>query len=171
MKKKTKIAFLDRDGVINSCKINKGYIGRTRDFKWIKGAKKTIKLLKANNYKIIIVTNQSGIARGYFSIKDVYKVHRYIKAELKKIGTFVDKIYFCPYHKDGVIKKYKRISILRKPRIGMFLKANKIWNVDKKNSFMIGDQITDMQFAKKAGIKGYFFDQTDLYKFIRNIIF
>jgi len=171
MKKKIKIAFLDRDGVINSCKINKGYIGRIRDFKWIKGAKKTIKFLKANNYKIIIVTNQSGIARGYFSIKDVYKVHKHIKSELKKFGTFVDKIYFCPYHKDGVIKKYKRISILRKPRIGMFLKANKIWNVDKKNSFMIGDQITDMQFAKKAGIKGYFFDQTDLYKFIRKTIF
>ena len=171
MKKKTKIAFLDRDGVINSCKINKGYIGKIRDFKWIKGAKKTIKFLKANNYKIIIVTNQSGIARGYFSIKDVYKLHAYIKIELKKVGTFVDRIYFCPYHKDGIIKKYKKKSNLRKPGTGMFLKAKKIWNIDKKNSFMIGDQITDMQFAKKAGLNGYFFDQDNLYNFIKKEVF
>jgi len=170
MKKKTKVAFLDRDGVINSSKINKGYIGDIKDFKWIKGAKKTIKYLKLNKYKIIIVTNQSGIARGYFSIRDVYRVHRYLKSELKKIGTYVDKIYFCPYHKDGIVKKYKRSSILRKPRIGMFLKTNKIWRIDKKNSFMIGDQITDMVFAKNAGIKGYLFNENDLYKFIKKNI-
>tara|TARA_B100000787_G_scaffold167454_1_gene154260 strand:- start:3476 stop:3988 length:513 start_codon:yes stop_codon:yes gene_type:complete len=170
MKKKTKIAFLDRDGVINSSKINKGYIGDIKDFKWIKGAKKTIKYLKSNKYKIIIVTNQSGIARGYFSFRDVYRVHRYLRSELKKIGTYVDKIYFCPYHKDGIVKKYKRSSILRKPRIGMFLKANKIWRIDKKNSFIIGDQITDMEFAKNAGIKGYLFNENDLYKFVKKNI-
>ena len=170
MKKKTKIAFLDRDGVINSSKINKGYIGDIKDFKWIKGAKKTIKYLKSNKYKIIIVTNQSGIARGYFSFRDVYRVHRYLRSELKKIGTYVDKIYFCPYHKERNVKKYKRSSILRKPRIGMFLKANKIWRIDKKNSFIIGDQITDMEFAKNAGIKGYLFNENDLYKFVKKNI-
>ena len=170
MKKKTKVAFLDRDGVINSSKINKGYIGDIKDFKWIKGAKKTIKYLKLNKYKIIIVTNQSGIARGYFSFRDVYRVHRYLKSELKKIGTYIDKIYFCPYHKDGILKKYKRSSILRKPGIGMFLKANKIWRIDKKNSFIIGDQITDMEFAKNAGIKGYLFNENDLYKFVKKNI-
>ena len=68
-------------------------------------------------------------------------------------------------------KNLEKKSTLRKPNIGMFLKANKIWKVDKKNSFMIGDQLTDMQFAKKAGIKGHLFDQTNLYKFIRKIIF
>ena len=170
MKKKTKIAFLDRDGVLNSSKINEGYVGFIKDFKWIRGAKKTIKYLKLKNYKIVIVTNQSGIARGYFSLKDVYKLHKYLSMELKKIGASVDKIFFCPYHKDGIIKKYKKNSNLRKPNIGMFLKAKKIWNIDKKNSFMVGDQITDMQFAKKAGIKGYFFDQENLYNFIYKIL-
>ncbi len=169
MKKKTKIAFLDRDGVLNSSKINNGYIGYISKFKWIKGSKKTIKYLKSKNYKIVIVTNQSGIARGYFSIKDVYKLHKYIKTELKKIGTSIDKIYFCPYHIDGIIKKYKKNSKLRKPNIGMYLEAKKIWNIDKKNSFMVGDQITDMQFAKKAGIKGYYFDEENLYSFIKRI--
>jgi len=164
---KKKIAFFDRDGVLNNCKINKGYIGFAKDFKWVKGAKKTIKYLRNKNYKIVIVTNQSGIARGYFSIKDVYKLHRYLKLELQKFDTKVDKIFFCPYHKDGIIKKYKKNSSLRKPGIGMFNKTNKIWKIDKKKSFIIGDQVTDMQFAKRAAIKGYLFNQQDLYKFVK----
>ena len=108
MKKKIKIAFLDRDGVLNSSKINNGYVGFIKNFKWIKGAKKTIKFLKSKNYKVVIVSNQSGVSRGYFSIKDVYKLHRYMKIELKKMGTNIDKIFFCPYHQDGIIKKYKK---------------------------------------------------------------
>jgi D-glycero-D-manno-heptose 1,7-bisphosphate phosphatase len=171
MKNKIKIAFLDRDGVINSSKVNKGYIGYEKDFKWIAGAKKTIKYLKTNNYKVVIVSNQSGVARGYFSIKDVYKLHAYLKKELLKFGTSIDKIFFCPYHKDGIIKKYKKNSILRKPKIGMFLKASKIWRIDKNSSFMIGDQITDMQFAKKAKIQGYLYNQNNLFKFAHEKIF
>ena len=166
-----KVAFLDRDGVINSSKINNGYVGNIKDFKWMPGAKKAIKFLKKKNFKIVIVSNQSGIARGFFSIKDVWKLHRYLKKELIKFGTSVDKIYFCPYHKDGIVKKYKKNSILRKPKIGMYLKASKVWNIDKKKSFMIGDQITDMEFAKKAKIKGYLFNKKDLYKFIQNKLY
>jgi len=166
MKKKIKIAFLDRDGVINYSKVKNGYIGKIRDFKWIKGSKKTIKYLKSKNFKVVIVTNQSGVARGYFSINDVYKLHAFLQSELKKYGTKVDKIFFCPFHKDGIIKKYKKNSNLRKPGVGMFLKAKKIWNIDKENSFIIGDQKTDMQFAKKTGIKGYLFNKKNLYKFI-----
>ena len=167
MKKKTKIAFLDRDGVINSNKIKGGYIGKVKDFKWLKGSKKAIKYFKLKKFKVVIVTNQSGIARVYFSLKDFYKINRHIISELKKIHTKVDKIVFCPYHKDGIIKKYKKKSNLRKPNIGMFKKINKIWKVDKQKSFMIGDQLTDMQFAKKAGIRGYFFNSDDLYKYVK----
>ena len=164
-----KIAFLDRDGVLNRSDIKNGYIGHIKDFKWVSGAKKAIKLLKMKNFKVVIVSNQSGIARGFFSIKDVYKLHRYLKQELIKFGTSVDKIFFCPYHKDGVIKKYTKNSTLRKPNIGMFLKANKIWKIDKKRSFMIGDQITDIQFAQKACIKSFLFKEKNLYKFIQKI--
>lgn len=171
MKREIKVAFLDRDGVINSSKINNGYVGYIKDFRWIPGSKKTIKYLKNLGYKIVIVTNQSGVARGYFSAKDVEILHKYVQSELRKIGTKVDKFFYCPFHKDGIIKRYKKKSKLRKPDIGMFLKVKKIWNIDKKNSFMIGDQITDMQFAKKAGIKGYFFDQDNLYNFITKKVF
>ena len=170
MKKRSKIAFLDRDGVINSSKINRGYIGKIRDFKWLKGSKTAIRYLRSLKYKVVIVTNQSGIARGYFSLKDLYRINRHFNNELKKIGTKVDKIFFCPYHKDGIIKKYKKKSFLRKPEIGMFLKASKVWNIDKEKSFMIGDQESDMKFAKKAGIKGFFYNEDNLYKFIKKRI-
>ena len=168
--KKVKIAFLDRDGVINSCNLNNGYIGYLKYFKWIRGAIKGIKFLNENNYKVVVVTNQSGIARGFFKIKDIEKIHSYIRKKLKEKGAKIDKIYFCPFHKDGIIKRYKKKSSLRKPNIGMFRLAQKKWNIDRKYSFIIGDQKTDMEFAKKAKIRGYLFNQLDLYKFIKKII-
>ena len=167
--KKVKIAFFDRDGVINQKKFNNGYIGYKKHFKWVKGAKKAIKFLKRKKFKIVVVTNQSGVARGYFKITDVYKIHNHIQDSLKIINTKIDKFYFCPYHEDGIVKKYKKKSRLRKPDNGMFILAKKKWNIDKKNTFMIGDQITDMQFAKKSGIRGYLFKGNDLYKFVRKI--
>ena len=171
MKKKTKIAFLDRDGVINSGKLNNGYIGSLKHYKWIPGAIKAIKFLNDKNYKVVVVTNQSGIARGFFTIKDVKKIHSYIQKKLKENYAKIDKFYFCPFHKDGIIKKYKKNSSLRKPNIGMFRLAQKKWNIDKKNSFMIGDQKTDMQFAKKAKINGYLFNEKNLYKFVKFFVF
>ena len=168
--KSVKIAFLDRDGVLNRSDINKGYIGHAKDFKWISGAKKSIKYLRKKGFKIVIVSNQSGVARGYFSIQDVYRLHKFLVMQLKKINTKVDKIYFCPFHKDGIVKRYKKNSILRKPKIGMFLKASSIWKIDKKKSFMIGDQKTDLEFTKKAKIKGYMFDQNNLLSFIKKKI-
>jgi len=168
--KLSKIAFLDRDGVINSNRL-KAYIGSLKDFRWVPGAIKAIKFLNDKNYKVVVVTNQSGIARGFFTIKDVKKIHSFIQKKLKKNKAKIDKFYFCPFHKDGIIKKYKKKSSLRKPNIGMFRLAQKKWNIDKKNSFMIGDQKTDMQFAKKANIAGYLFNQKNLYKFINDIIY
>ena len=163
-----KVAFLDRDGVINKSNIQNGYIGKIKYFKFIPGSIKAIRHLKKLNYKVVIVSNQSGIARGFFKITDVYKIHKHLQSTLKKKGTKIDKIIFCPFHIDGIVKKYKRLSKLRKPEIGMFKKINNIWKVDKKKSFIIGDQKSDMQFAKKSGIKGYYFNEKNLYKFIKS---
>ena len=171
MKKSEKIAFLDRDGVINSSSLNNGYIGSLKYFKWVPGAIKSIKLLNKKKYKVVVVTNQSGVARGFFSIKDVKKIHSYIQKKLKKNYAKVDTFYFCPFHKDGIIKKYKKNSSLRKPNIGMFRLAQKKWNIDKKRTFMIGDQRTDMEFARRAKIKGYLFNKKNLYKFLKLNIF
>jgi D-glycero-D-manno-heptose 1,7-bisphosphate phosphatase len=167
--KKFKIAFLDRDGVINSGKLNNGYVGSLKHFRWVPGAIKAIKLLNDKNYKVVVVTNQSGVARGFFKIKDIIKIHSYIQKKLKENGAKIDAFYFCPFHKDGIIKRYKKDSSLRKPNIGMFSLVQKKWNIDKKNSFMIGDQKTDIEFAKRAKIKGYLFNQKNLHEFVKNI--
>jgi D-glycero-D-manno-heptose 1,7-bisphosphate phosphatase len=169
MKKKTKIAFLDRDGVINSSRPNNGYVGSLKHFKWVPGAIKAIKFLNDKNYKVVVVTNQSGVARGFFTIKDVKKIHFHIQKKLKENDAKIDKFYFCPFHKDGIVKKYKKNSSLRKPNIEMFRLVQRKWKIDKKNSFMIGDQKTDMEFAKRAKIKGYLFNQKNLYQFIKKI--
>ena len=162
------IAFLDRDGVINKSTYKNGYIGDKKYFKLIPGVIKSIKYLKSLNYKVVIVSNQSGVARGYFKISDVYKLHNYFQKILKKNNTGIDKIIFCPFHKDGIVKKYKKNSNLRKPNKGMFDIINKKWKVNKKKSFMIGDQFTDIQFAKKSGIKGFLFKERNLYAFIKS---
>jgi D-glycero-D-manno-heptose 1,7-bisphosphate phosphatase len=165
--KKFKIAFLDRDGVINSSKFNNGYIGKIIDFRWIPGAKKTIQFLKKRGYKVVIVSNQSGVGRGYFNIKDVHVLHRYISNELKKICTRIDRFYFCPFHKYAKIKKYKKNSCLRKPNNGMFHLVNKKWPVDKSRSFMIGDRSVDMKFAKKSKITGFLYKEKILFTFVK----
>ena len=157
--KLTKVAFLDRDGVINSSNYNRGYVGSLKHFRWIAGSVKAIKLLKKKKYKIAVVTNQSGVARGFFKIRDVKKINFFIQKKLKDNNAKIDAFYFCPFHKDGIIKKYTKDSSLRKPKIGMFRLAQKKWNIDRKNSFMIGDQKTDIEFAKKAKIKGYLFNE------------
>jgi D-glycero-D-manno-heptose 1,7-bisphosphate phosphatase len=169
--KNFKIAFLDRDGVINSKNFNNGYIGSLKYFRWIAGSIKAIKFLNDKNYKVVVVTNQSGVARGFFKIKDVKKIHFYIQKKLKENNAKIDAFYFCPFHKDGIIKRYKKDNSLRKPNIGMFRLVQKKWNIDKKNSFMIGDQKTDIEFAKKAKIKGYLFNKKNLYEFIKKNIF
>lgn len=162
-----KVALLDRDGVINSNKLNKGYIGSLKHFKWVPGAIKTIKYLNEKNYKVVVVTNQSGVARGLYTINDVKKIHSYIQKKLKKNEAKINAFYFCPFHKDGVVKRYKKNSILRKPNIGMFKLIEKRWKIDKKNSFMLGDQKTDIEFANRIKIKGYLFNEKNLYKFIK----
>ena len=168
---KKKIAFFDRDGVLNISSINNGYIGYKKDFKWVPGAKKALKYVQNLGYKIVIVTNQSGVARGYFSIRDVYILHRYIKSSLAKIGVKIDGIFFCQFHEDGVIPKYKKKSNLRKPNNGMFLNVKKKWRIDMDNSFMVGDQKTDMEFAQKSKIKGYLFKERNLFNFLIKKIF
>ena len=165
-----KVAFLDRDGVLNKTNINNGYIGFKKDFKWVPGSIKAINYIRSKGFKIVVVTNQSGVARGYFKYRDVQNLHKYIKKELKKNKTKIDRILFCPYHIKGIVKKYKLKSKLRKPDIGMYKLIEKKWKIDRGKSFMIGDQSSDMKFAKKAKIKGFLFKKGNLYKFIKKKI-
>ena len=150
MKFKNKALFLDRDGVINK---NVGYVFSMKNFIWLKNVKKAIKYAYNKNYLIIVISNQSGVARGFYTENDVKKLHKEINKQLRKINCKIHDFFYCPYHPKYGSKKYKKDSFLRKPNPGMILKAIKKWNIDKSKSIMIGDQKTDMIASRKAGLK------------------
>ena len=150
MKSMNKALFLDRDGVINK---DFGYVFSKKNFVWLKNTKKAIKYAYSKKYLIIVVTNQSGIARGYYSEHEIKSLHNEINDELKKKNCKIHDFFYCPYHPKYGNKKYKKNSYLRKPSPGMLIKAIKKWNIDKKKSFMIGDKKIDMIASKKAGLR------------------
>ena len=154
MKKKIhKCAFLDRDGVINE---EKGYISKIQDFKIYPQTAKAIKLLNDHDFLVILITNQAGIGRGLITLKELQNIHTHLKNTIKKKGAFINDIYFCPFHPVYGVGKYKKNSKDRKPGSGMIMKAKKKWNIDNKNSFMIGDKKIDLLAAKNAGLKFYY---------------
>jgi D-glycero-D-manno-heptose 1,7-bisphosphate phosphatase len=166
-KVQNKAVFLDRDGVINR---DIGYVHKIKDFYWVRGIKKVIKYLKKKNFLLIVITNQSGIARGMYFIKDVKILHNYINEQLLKINCSIDDFYYCPHHPEGIIKKYKKKCKCRKPENAMIKKAIKEWNIDIKKSFMIGDQKTDFLAAKKSKLKFLYIDKNKFFKQIKNLI-
>ena len=150
-KTKTKPAlFLDRDGVINE---DTGYVYKKTDFIWRKDIFKFIKRYNTKNYFVFIITNQSGIGRGYYTEKDLHKLHTWMLNKFKNKGCKIDQIYFSPYYKYSKIKKYRTNIKMRKPNIGMILKAQKDFNVDIKKSFLIGDSKIDKLTAINSGMK------------------
>ena len=150
MQLKNKALFLDRDGVINK---NFGYIFLAKNFIWLKNVKKAIKYTYQKKYLIIVVTNQSGVARGLHSENDIKTLHGEINRQLKLINCKIHDFFYCPYHPKYGNKKYKKDSFLRKPNPGMIFKAVKKWNIDLNKSLMIGDKITDMITAKRSNLR------------------
>lgn len=148
MKKKT--VFLDRDGTIN---IEKNYLYKPEEFEFIKNAPEAIKLLKDHGYQVIVVTNQAGVARGYYTEEDVKHLHTYINEQLRKWDTSIDAFYYCPHHPTAGIGKYRVECNCRKPKTGMFEQACRDFEVDKEHSWMIGDNKGDIEAGKNFGLK------------------
>lgn len=146
--------FLDRDGVIN---IDKGYVSQIEDFEWMPGAAQAISAFNARNWFVFVVTNQSGIARGYYSENDMQTLHRWMVGELSKQGAAIDQIYHCPFHAEGEIARYRKDSFDRKPKPGMLLQAMADHPVKREASFLIGDKEADVQAAHAAGVGGFLF--------------
>lgn len=144
-----KAIFLDRDGVIN---YDKGYTYKIKDFKFKSKILNFIKKYK-DNYIFFIVTNQSGIGRGYYSIKDFFLLHQHIKLKLYQKNIMISDLEFCPHYEKSKIKKFKVICKCRKPNNLMFKNLKKRWNINLKESFMIGDSKKDELFAKNSKIK------------------
>ena len=157
--------FLDRDGVIN---YDNGYVYKKKDFKFRKGVLKGLKYLIKKNYYIFLITNQAGIAKGYYKETDFKKLHIYLKNYLSKNNIYFNDVQYCPFHPKGKIKRYKRKSSLRKPGNQMIKNIFKNWIVDKQNSFMIGDKISDELCAKRSKIN-FFYAKNDFFKQVKKI--
>lgn len=159
--------FLDRDGVLNE---DSGYVYRKEDFVWIEGAQEAVKYLNQLGYLVIVVTNQSGVARGLYSEDDIDALHTWINEELGKIGAHIDAFYYCPHHPEGTVESYRLACNCRKPAPGQLLVAISEWKVDVTQSCLIGDKPSDIECATVAGIRGYLFDGTNLYDFIMKFL-
>ncbi len=135
-----KALFLDRDGVVN---VDTAYIHKAEDVVFVDGIFDLCKRAQSKGYLIIIVTNQAGIARGYYTVEDVEKLHAWMKDEFAKRGIKITDIFISPYHPKGVVPEYSIEHEDRKPKPGMFLKAAKKYDIDFKQSIMIGDKPSD----------------------------
>ena len=160
-KKIKKACFLDRDGVLNE---DIGYLHKCEDFKWIDGAVEAIKLLKKNNFLVIVITNQSGISRGYFDSKDVTNLHEWMNKILKKEDIQINDFFFS-----GDLPNNNPES-RRKPSPKMINEAVEKYKLDKTRCFMIGDKLSDLEAAKNAQIKGFLFNKSNLKNFIEKIL-
>lgn len=147
-------AFLDRDGVLNH---DNGYTHRAKDFRWIDGAPEAIKLLNDLGYYVFVVTNQGGVAHGYYDETAVQELHRWMQQELQSLGAHVDRFEYCPHHPGGKVAAYARACDRRKPGPGMLQDCMARWPVDKTRSFLIGDKPSDIEAAEAVGIPGHLF--------------
>lgn len=137
----TKAVFLDRDGTINE---EVDYLHECHKMKFIPGTKEALRLLKEKGYLLIVITNQSGVGRGFFPLEDVKRLHQYMNELLKEDGAEIDGFYCCPHVEEDKCS-------CRKPALGLYLKAQKEFDIDLGQSYMVGDKITDILAAKELG--------------------
>ena len=145
-----RVIFLDRDGTINE-EVN--YLHRKEDLRILDGVPEAIRLWKAQGYKIVVVTNQAGVARGYYQESDVRALHAYMNELLRGQGAEVDHFFYCPHHPEHGIGKYKKACHCRKPETGMLEMAEQYYEVDKAHSWMIGDTLNDMEAGRRYGVR------------------
>jgi D-glycero-D-manno-heptose 1,7-bisphosphate phosphatase len=158
--------FFDRDGVIN---IDHGYVHDPAALEWVVGAREIIADLTRAGVLVLVVTNQSGVARGYFDEAAVDRFHAALRAEVASFGGRFDAFYVCPYHEDAVIEAYLHPDHPdRKPNPGMILKGLREWSLRPEETCLVGDKPSDIEAARRAGVEGFLFGGGDLSLFLKN---
>jgi D-glycero-D-manno-heptose 1,7-bisphosphate phosphatase len=143
--------FLDRDGTINE---EVGYLDRLEKLTLIPGAAEAIRLINQRGLKAVVVTNQSGIARGFFDEPFISALHAHLEGMLRREGAFLDRIYYCPHHPTEGREPYLRACECRKPAPGLFIRARGELGLDPARSYMIGDTLKDIEAGLRAGVSG-----------------
>jgi D-glycero-D-manno-heptose 1,7-bisphosphate phosphatase len=156
--------FLDRDGVLNE---DRGYVHTPGQFAWVKNAPEAVRRLNMRGFLVIVVTNQSGIARGFYSEQAFREFTRWIDAQLAAHGAHVDATYHCPHHPEHGVTPYRRVCDCRKPAAGLIDQALVEWPVDVARSVLVGDSDRDIEAAAARGIEALRFDGGDLLAFLR----
>lgn len=159
--------FFDRDGVLNQ---DIGYLFESHRLIWIDGAREAVKAANDMGYLAFVVTNQSGVARGLYEEAHVQQLHDWMAAELGKIGAHIDAFEYCPFHPEGSVERYRQVSPRRKPSPGMITDLLERFPVDIERSFLIGDQPTDLEAARAAGVRGYLFSGPNLEVFLKPLL-
>ena len=150
---KSRALFLDRDGVVNH---EVGYLYRREDVRWVEGIVPLCRTAESLGYKLVVVTNQSGIARGLYTQQDFDVLMRWMAAELARDGVILDAVYFCPYHPEHGVGEYKREHEDRKPGAGMLRRAARDLGIVLAESVMVGDRCTDIAAANAGGLRQAF---------------
>ena len=146
---KAKAAFIDRDGVINE---ERNYVRRISDFVLLPGVIDGLLLLRNAGYRLIVVTNQAGIARGYYDQDEMERLHVHMRQVLAEHGVLLDAIYFCPHHPRGSIENLTIKCDCRKPSPGLLLQAAEDFSLNLDTSVLIGDKLSDVKAGKRAGV-------------------
>ncbi len=145
-----RVIFLDRDGTLN---VEVHYLHRKEDLQFLEGVPNALRRLREKGYRLVVVTNQAGVARGYYQEEEVNELHRYMNELLRLQGAQIDQFFYCPHHPEYGIGKYKIACHCRKPKTGMFEMAEQYFEVDKAHSWMIGDKLLDVEAGKNYGVR------------------
>jgi D,D-heptose 1,7-bisphosphate phosphatase len=156
--------FLDRDGVLN---VDRGYIHAPDQVEWIPGAKEGVKLINDAGYYLFIVTNQAGVAKGFYTEETITTLHHWMARDLAISGASIDDWRYCPFHPEGSVAEYRAAHHWRKPNPGMLLDLFADWPIEREGSFLVGDKASDIQAAEAAGVPGYLFQGGDLAAFLQ----
>ncbi len=159
--------FLDRDGVLN---VDHGWIGRQDRWEWMPGALDAIRCATDRGWHVFIVTNQSGIARGYYGEADVLALHDWVAEQARASGGTIDDVRYCPYHPEAPLPAYRSASDWRKPAPGMILDLLRAWEVDPARAILVGDQPRDLAAAEAAGVAAHLFTGGDLGWFVEPLL-
>ncbi len=141
--------FLDRDGTLNE---DRGYVGFRRDFAWLPGAVEAVRRLNEAGLAVVVVTNQAGVARGFYTEDDVRRLHAEVAEDLAAAGARVDAFYYAPHHPEGVVAGYVERHPDRKPGTGMFERAIRDLGLDPARSFVVGDKESDVTPGRALGM-------------------